>query len=553
MMMNREKLEEAVGINITMIGLDECLDEEENKTCDGSCRNNLLISALSYMVNSNKSSLAAPKITLEPECSCKATTSTQLETCQNNPCLNKGKCITVSKNSAMCSCPLGFDGPRCQKNIISFKENGFSWFPPLEICDINHLELNFLTLNPSGMLLYNGPISHPKKLANIVSDFILVDLEEGYPRLFINYGSGTIQVTVKTKKPLHDGDWHHLDVFWNTEKIRLIVDYCKGADIVELEDETASGFDSSSCQSEKNVPNFREYVNINGPLQIGGLWMDDFDPSEYFWEDKIKNRFFNGCIRDVYMNSRLIDLGNPAMFRNVSKDCHYMEEMCQKLKENVGCEEHGSCNGNIHQAECQCKPGWTGLNCSISTISTSFSEQSYIKYALSFDPDRFHTEIQLKFRTREKFGELFRISDQNNREYVVLDIRDSVLCFRYNLNSVNLEETKLMLSEVNVNDGQWHLVKVTRYGSVGIIKLDDGEGLRYNETFRFVGHQFLHIDKQEGVFVGGKAEFTGVRTFEVLSDFRGGCIDDVRLNGKHLPLPPPRQKNIRQHCIAANL
>ena len=50
-----------------------------------------------------------------------------------------------------------------------------------------------------------------------------------------------------------------------------------------------------------------------------------------------------------------------------------------------------------------------------------------MKYALSFEPDRFTTEIQLRFRTREEHGELFRVSDQHNREYGILEIQDSRL------------------------------------------------------------------------------------------------------------------------------
>lgn len=38
----------------------------------------------------------------------------------------------------------------------------------------------------------------------------------------------------------------------------------------------------------------------------------------------------------------------------------------------------------------------------------------------------------------------------------------------------------------------------------------------------------LAIDKQEGIFVGGKPEFTGVKSFEVSSDYQNSCIDDIR-------------------------
>ena len=32
----------------------------------------------------------------------------------------------------------------------------------------------------------------------------------------------------------------------------------------------------------------------------------------------------------------------------------------------------------------------------------------------------------------------------------------------------------------------------------------------------------MSVDKQEGVYAGGKAEYTGVRTFEVYSDYAKG-------------------------------
>lgn len=37
-----------------------------------------------------------------------------------------------------------------------------------------------------------------------------------------------------------------------------------------------------------------------------------------------------------------------------------------------------------------------------------------------------------------------------------------------------------MLSAIDVNDGQWHTIRVSRYGSAVILDLDGGEGRRYN-------------------------------------------------------------------------
>ena len=74
-----------------------------------------------------------------------------------------------------------------------------------------------------------------------------------------------------------------------------------------------------------------------------------------------------------------------------------------------------------------------------------------------------------------------------------LQIKKKHLRFRFNLNSLRTDEKDLWLSAVEVDDGQWHTVRVSRYGSSATIELDGGEGRRYNETFVFEGHQLMRV------------------------------------------------------------
>ncbi|XP_054284040.1 neural-cadherin isoform X4 [Macrosteles quadrilineatus] len=534
-LMHREEIEKDVGINITMVGIDECLYENQN--CEGSCTNTLDISNLPYMVNANKTALVGVRVDVIAECTCGARNFTKGESCRSNPCHNGGRCVE-GRYGLTCSCPSGYSGPRCQQTARSFRGNGWAWYPPLEMCDTSHLSLEFITRKGDGQLLYNGPIVPPEPEEAMVSDYISLELERGQPRLLIDFGSGTLELKVKTKKSLDDGEWHRIDIFWDTENVRLVVDYCKSADISELEDGTPPEFDDSSCQARGTIPPFNEYLNVNTPLQLGGRYVQEFDPTLYHWQAMPYGKGFDGCIRNLFHNSKLYDLAHPGLSRNSVSGCPQTDEVCNSQEATFRCWEHGVCVGSLSEARCQCLPGFTGPACNTPTIPTTFKPQSYVKYALSFEPDRFSTQIQLRFRTREEHGELFRVSDQHNREYAILEIKDSKLHFRYNLNSLRTEEKDIWLSAITVDDGQWHVAKVSRYGSSATLELDGGEGRRYNESFTFDGHQWLLVDKQEGVYAGGKAEYTGVRTFEVYADYQKGCLDDIRLEGKHLPLPP---------------
>lgn len=168
------------------------------------------------MVNANKTSLVGVRTEVIPECTCGARNFSAEESCRPNPCYNGGRCIE-GKSGIRCRCQEGYDGPRCQMLRRTFRGNGFAWFPALAMCDNSHISLEFLTRRADGLLFYNGPITPPETDETIVSDFIALELENGRPRLLIDFGSGTLQLKVNTKNQLNDGSWHKIDIFWDTE------------------------------------------------------------------------------------------------------------------------------------------------------------------------------------------------------------------------------------------------------------------------------------------------------------------------------------------------
>ena len=54
------------------------------------------------------------------------------------------------------------------------------------------------------------------------------------------------------------------------------------------------------------------------------------------------------------------------------------------------------CIGSPGNLKCQCKLGWKGDSCSVTTIPTSFQARSFVTLALSFSPLRFTSSIELR-------------------------------------------------------------------------------------------------------------------------------------------------------------
>ncbi|XP_049940874.1 neural-cadherin-like [Schistocerca serialis cubense] len=210
--MHWQEIEQETGIRMLMIGINECL--QENHKCRESCSNVVRIGELPHLVDANRTAFVGIDMQVVAECGCEAQNFKKPETCI---CYNGGTCIWKG-NSISCSCPHGYHGPRCQGTTRAFQGDGWAWFPPLSVCDKSHLSVEFRTRNPNGTLLYNGPIAASSNEQALTSDFISLEVEEGLPKLLINFGSGVLTMKINKSPRLDDGQYHHIDIFWNTEE-----------------------------------------------------------------------------------------------------------------------------------------------------------------------------------------------------------------------------------------------------------------------------------------------------------------------------------------------
>ncbi|XP_049940787.1 neural-cadherin-like [Schistocerca serialis cubense] len=325
--------------------------------------------------------------------------------------------ILQDKFPERCVCPVGFKGPRCQQTVRSFQTGGWAWFSSLHPQAENHLSLEFITHKEDGVLLYNGPLSFAT--SNNVSDYIALEIRQGEPRLLIHIDDNTIELILKVTNYVNDGKWHQVDIYWNHKNIRLLLDHCKSADVLEVKEISVPFFNRTSCMAEKELPPFSRQLLLNSPLQIGGIYWKLLPTEMRMWNASPSPANFDGCLSNLFYNGQILDLSDSLLSKNTAVGCQHTESSCRTLN----CSGHGTCQADLTDTPpwCWCDAGWSGPNCSEPTQPVTFLPHSYIKFALSFETDRFMTLVQLRFRTEEPEGELFRLSDQYTNEYAVLE------------------------------------------------------------------------------------------------------------------------------------
>ncbi|XP_044580517.1 DE-cadherin isoform X2 [Cotesia glomerata] len=302
---NAVNIERELDMDIMMISIDECLIE--NVHCNNSCRNYLNISATQpYVIYTNLTSFVGVRAVVDPQCTC--------HVAEPIYCLNGGTPLLAGTSlqngeivgTERCECPPGLEGPRCELLDIAFHGDGWAVMPAMEqACDDNHLGVELKTYHEYGLIFYVGPMMYNKFG---VPDFLAVELQKGYPVLYINYGSGTLRLQY-TEIMVSDGKEHRLDIYWTKSTVELKVDNCG----------------SSSCLCFGGPPPSNKFLNVNSPIQIGGNGMvstDFYELSElYNWTVTPTDRGFYGCIRNMTINGNTYNFGNLALAKNAYAGC----------------------------------------------------------------------------------------------------------------------------------------------------------------------------------------------------------------------------------------
>jgi len=301
------ELEKLLDVKIVMFGVDECVYEKAG-SCEGSCTNRMDISEQPYLVGTNTSSFVGVLATVQAECVCLSRQYYSADCRPDSSCLNGGTCTGHALRP--CHCPDGFAGPRCEGLEVSFDGSGWAWYPALPTCSSGSLRFSLVSQLDHGVVVYAGPRALPPDTS--ISDYMAVELMAGSPVLYMDLGSGTQRLQLAdASRSLVDGKLHDVEISWNERSLQMRIDQCPGG--------------QSWCIASSTLIGDHQYLNVNGPLQIGGISADlEKLSSRLKWEYTPVGGGFAGCVQNVTFNDMVYNLHRPGHYKNATASCDGM-------------------------------------------------------------------------------------------------------------------------------------------------------------------------------------------------------------------------------------
>ncbi|KAM8829956.1 agrin isoform 2-T2 [Synchiropus picturatus] len=203
-------------------------------------------------------------------------------------------------------------------------------------------------------------------------------------------------------------------------------------------------------------------------------------------------------------------------------------------KKPKACDSHpclhgGTCEEEGSDFSCKCPAGRGGAVCEkvIKYFTPSFGGQSYLAFQTM---SAYHTvRIAMEFRASEKNGILLYNGQEGKKDFISLALVNSRVELRFNTGS----GTGTAVSKVEINQGRWHQLVVTRNRRNAILSVDNeqhvsGQSPRGTDGLNLDTHLF--IGGVPGEMSQDVRERTGVSTGLV------GCVRLLDINNRLLNL-----------------
>ncbi|KAM5292012.1 cadherin EGF LAG seven-pass G-type receptor 3 isoform 2-T2 [Ctenodactylus gundi] len=475
---------------------------------------------------------------------------TEAGRCVPGVCRNGGTCTEAPKGGFRCQCPAGgaFEGPRCEVAARSFPPSSFVMFRGLRQRFHLTLSLSFATVQPSGLLFYNGRL-------NEKHDFLALELVAGQVRLTYSTGESNTVVSPTVPGGLSDGHWHTVHLkYYNKprtdalgsaqgpskDKVAVLsVDDCNVAVALQFGAEIGN----YSCAAAGVQTSSKKSLDLTGPLLLGGV------PNlpENF---PVSHKEFIGCMRDLHIDGRQVDMASFVANNGTMAGCQAKLHFC----DSGPCKNSGFCSERWGGFTCDCPVGFGGKDCRL-TMAHPYQFRGNGTLSWDFGNDMAVSVpwyLGLAFRTRATQGVLMQVQ-VGPHSMLLCQLDRGLLSVTVTRSSGRARH--LLLDQVTVSDGRWHDLRLElqeepggrRGHHVFMVSLDFS---LFQDTMA-VGNELQGL-KVKHLHVGGLPP----NSKEEVPQGLVGCIQGVWLGSTPLGSPallsPSHQVNVEPGCAVTN-
>ncbi|XP_076747879.1 neurexin-1a isoform X5 [Maylandia zebra] len=325
------------------------------------------------------------------------------------------------------------------------------------------ISFDFRTTEPNGLLLFShGKLKQQPKDSKspqtLKVDFFAIEMLDGHLYLLLDMGSGTTKTRAVNKK-VNDGEWYHVDF---------------------QRDGRSGTISINTLRTAYTAPGESEILDLDDNLYLGGLPENRRGlvfPTEVW--TALLNYGYVGCIRDLFIDGQSKDVRRLAEIQKaagVKPSCS--KEPPKQCLSNP-CQNNGICREGWNRYVCDCSgTGYLGRSCEREATILSYDGSKFMKVQL---PVVMHTEaedVSLRFRSQRAYGILIATTSRDSADALRIELESGRVRLTVNLDCIRINCTsskgpETIFAGQNLNDNEWHTVRVFRRGKNLKLTVDD--------------------------------------------------------------------------------